>query len=78
MVKFNPCVEIAPGEFYSVKMGDKPVGLNIALGDLDQEERGVGNVYRFHHEDWWSGGAQTRTQLNNFGTLWLMAGRRPK
>ena len=77
-VAFKPCVEIAPGEFYSVKMGDKPVGLNIALGDLDQKERGAGNEYFFHHEDWWSGGAKTRTQLNNFGTLWLMAGPRPK
>lgn len=78
MVKFNPCVEIAPGEFYTVKMGDKPVGLNLALGDLDERERGVGNPYHFHHEDWWSGGAKTRTQLNNFGTLWLMAGPMPK
>ena len=78
MVKFEPCVEIAAGEFYAVKMGDKPVGLNIALGDLDEEARGAGNVYHFHHEDWWSGGAKTRTQLNNFGTLWLMSGRRPK
>lgn len=77
MVKFSPCVEVAKGKFYSVKMGDKPVGLNIALGDLDQKERGAGNPYVFHHEEWWSGGAKTRTQLNNFGTLWLMAGPRP-
>ena len=78
MVKFNPCVEVTVGQFYSVKMGVQAVGLNIALGDLDQQERGVGNVYHFHHEDWWSGGKDTRTQLNNFGTLWLMPGRRPK
>ncbi|MBY0506960.1 MAG: CoA-binding protein [Bryobacteraceae bacterium] len=76
-IQFKPCVEVAPGEFYSVKMGDKAVGLNIALGDLDQKERGAGNPYFFHHEDWWSGGPKTRTQLNNFGTLWLMAGKRP-
>jgi predicted CoA-binding protein len=78
MVKFNPCVEVAPGEFYSPKMGERAVGLNIALGDLDQRERGAGNPYYFHHEDWWSGGAKTRTQLNNFGTLRLMPGRMPK
>ena len=72
MVKFNPCVEVAPGQFYSVKLGEKAVGLNIALGDLDQKERGEGNPYNFHHEDWWSGGANTRTQLDNFGTLRLM------
>jgi SSS family solute:Na+ symporter len=78
MVKFNPCVEIAPGQFYSTSMGRKAVGLNIALGDLDQKERGDGNPYHFHHEDWWSGGAKTRTQLNNFGTLWLMPGPMPR
>ena len=38
-IAFHPCVEIEPGVFYSPTMGDKPVGLNIALGDLDQKER---------------------------------------
>lgn len=77
MVKFNPCVELAPGQFYQTSLGMREVGLNIALGDLDEKERGAGNPFNFHHEDWWSGGAKTRTQLNNFGTLRLQPGRKP-
>ena len=77
-VDFNPCVEIEPGRFYTPKMGDKPVGLNIALGDLDEKERGKGNFGNFHHEDWWAGAKNIRTQLRHFGTLWIMADRPSK
>lgn len=74
-IAFAPCVEVEPGRFWSPSMGDRAVGLNIALGDLDRPEDGEGNFGNFHHEDWWSGGAKTRTNLNNFGTLWLRAKR---
>ena len=40
-IAFNPCLEVEPGLFYSTSLGDKPMGLNIALGDLD--EKGKGN-----------------------------------
>lgn len=72
-ISFDPCVEVEPGRFWSPSLGDRSVGLNIALGDLDEKERGAGNFGNFHHEDWWAGGPQTRTQLNNFGTLRLRA-----
>lgn len=75
-IAFDPCVEVEPGKFWSPAAGDREVGLNIALGDLDTPEAGVGNFGNFHHEDWFSGGRTTRTQLNNFGTLRLHA--RPK
>ena len=39
-IAFNPCLEVEPGVFYSPTMGDKPMGLNIALGDLDEKEKG--------------------------------------
>src|SRR5262249_38273341 len=42
-ISFNPCVETEPGRFYNTEMGNKPVGLNIALGDLDEKEKGEGN-----------------------------------
>ena len=74
-IAMDPCIEVEPGQFWSPKMGDRRVGINIALGDLDSQESGVENVYNFHHEDWFSGGAKTRTQLNNFGVLWLRAKR---
>ncbi|MGH9627241.1 MAG: sodium:solute symporter family transporter, partial [Bryobacteraceae bacterium] len=62
-VSFDPCLEIAPGEFYSTAKGDRAMGLNIALGDLDEKERGAGNFGNFHHEDWLAGAKDVRTQL---------------
>lgn len=75
-VNFNPCLEVEPGRFYSTAMGDRAVGLNIALGDIDEKERGNGNFGHFHHEDWWTGAKNVRTQLRHFGTLWIMTGHR--
>jgi SSS family solute:Na+ symporter len=72
-INFNPCIEIEPGRFYSTDQGNKPVGLNIALGDLDEQEKGQGNFGNFHHEDWFSGAKNVRTQLRHFGTLWMMS-----
>ena len=75
-VNFNPCLEVEPGKFYSTSMGDKPMGLNIALGDLDEESRGSGNFGNFHHEDWFAGAKDVRTQLKHWGTLWMMSKRK--
>ena len=75
-ISLNPCVEVETGKFWSPAMGDRRVGLNIALGDLDEKERGAGNFGNFHHEDWWTGAKNTRTQLRQFGTLWLRAKRK--
>jgi SSS family solute:Na+ symporter len=57
-------------------MGDRAMGLNIALGDLDRKETGAGNFGNFHHEDWWAGAKDVRTQLRQWGTLWIRAGSR--
>jgi SSS family solute:Na+ symporter len=75
-IRFDPCVEIAPGQFYSPALGEVKVGLNIALGDLDTPAKGAGNFGNFHHEQWWAGAPHTRTQKNNFGTLQLMGRQR--
>ena len=75
-VRFNPCVEIAPGTFYSPTLGRRDVGLNLAVGDLDTPEKGKGNFGDFHHEQWWAGAPHTRTRKNNFGTLRLMGDER--
>ena len=75
-VNFDPCLEVEPGKFYSTALGDRAMGLNIALGDLDQQERGKGNFGHFHHEDWWAGAKGVRTQLRHFGTLWMRTGSR--
>jgi SSS family solute:Na+ symporter len=75
-VSFDPCLEVTPGVFYSTSMGDRRMGLNIALGDLDEKERGTGNFGHFHHEDWFAGHKNTRTHLREFGTLWIRAAKR--
>jgi len=77
-VKFNPCLEVEPGKFYSTAMGDRPMGLNIALGDLDEPEKGAGNFANFHHEEWFAGTPRGRTRLREYGTLWIRPGKRPK
>lgn len=77
-VNFDPCLEVEPGKFYSISMGDKPMGLNIALGDLDEKDRVNDNPYHFHHEDWWAGHPGTRTNLKDFGTLWIMSKPHPR
>ena len=71
-IAFNPCLEIAPGQFF--KPGDKEVrmGLNIAVGDLDEKARGEGNFGNFHHEDWFAGEKDKRTEVRQWGTLRLM------
>ena len=70
-IRFDRCFEVAPGRFYNPAEGDATVGLNIAVGDLDQPEDGKGNFGGFHHEQWWAGEPHTRTRKNNFGTLQL-------
>ncbi len=77
-VNFDPCLEIAPGQFYSTAMGDRGVGLNIALGDLDEKARGTGNLGHFHHEDWFAGAKDIRTNLKQFGTLWIRTSKKPR
>ncbi len=76
-VNFDPCLEVAPGRFYSVQMGAVKMGLNIALGDLDEKERGEGNFGNFHHEDWFAGRKTTRTLRKEWGSLWMRPGPRP-
>lgn len=76
-VSFDPCLEVAPGQFYAPRLGDRAMGLNIALGDLDKPETGAGNFGNFHHEDWWAGAKNVRTQLKHWGTLWIRTKPKP-
>jgi len=75
-VSFDPCLEISPGRFYAPEMGERALGLNIAVGDLDEPEKGVGNFGNFHHEDWFAGVKDLRTQLRYWGKLWIKPERR--
>ena len=75
-VNFDPCLEVEPGKFYSPSMGDRAMGLNIAVGDLDTPESGAGNFGGFHHEEWFAGDPKRRTELREWGTLSMHASRR--
>ena len=56
-------------------MGDRAMGLNILIGDLDRDEYRADNPYGFHHENSFAGSNNTRTHLRDFGTLWIRASR---
>lgn len=74
-IRFKPCLEISNGKFYSPVLGEVSVGLNIALADLDQKEKGTGNFGNFYHEQWFSGVPHLRTQKRHWGTLQIMGTR---
>ncbi|MDB6073091.1 MAG: hypothetical protein JWO89_731 [Verrucomicrobiaceae bacterium] len=71
-IAFDPCLEVAPGQFF--KPGGKEVvtGFNIAVGDLDEKAKGAGNFGNFLHEDWFAGEKNKRTNVRQWGTLRLM------
>ena len=77
-VKFDPCLETAPGVFFKPGAEEVKMGLNIAVGDLDEKEKGEGNFGNFHHEDWFAGEKNKRTNLRQWGMLRLMPGKRPE
>ncbi|MBV8707461.1 MAG: hypothetical protein JO028_09745 [Acidobacteriaceae bacterium] len=75
-VSFTPCLEVEPGRYYSFAMGDRDMGINIALGDVDTPEKGAGNFAHFHHEEWLTGDPKRRTELREWGILRLHASQR--
>lgn len=77
-VKFDPCLEIKPGVFFQPGAEEARMGLNIAIGDLDEKAKGAGNFGNFHHEDWWAGERNKRTHLRQWGTLVLMPRHAPQ
>ena len=76
-IRFDPCLELRPGVCYDPSMPDTSVGLNLAVQDLDQMEKGVGAFAHFHHESWWSKRTGRGDSRDNWGTLILMQGQRP-
>jgi SSS family solute:Na+ symporter len=74
-ISFDPCLEISPGAFYTTALGDRRMGVNILIGDLDRDDFAADNPYGFHHENSWAGARNTRTHLRDFGTLIVHAGR---
>lgn len=71
-VSFDPCLEVKPGIFFRPTDKEVRMGLNIAVGDLDEKSKGDGNFGNFHHEDWFAGEKNKRTNLRQWGTLVLI------
>jgi SSS family solute:Na+ symporter len=65
-ISFNPCLEVEPGVFYSTASGDRAMGLNIALGDLDEKEKGRGTSATSTMR---TGGQEQRTSARICGSL---------
>ena len=78
MVRADPCLEVEPDLFWNPELGETEMGLNLAVADLDEKEKGEGNFGNFHHEDWWTGERDKRTWLKQFGTMVLMPGNAPR
>jgi glucose/arabinose dehydrogenase len=76
-VKANPCLEVEPGIFWSPELGEVKMGLNLAVADIDEPERGEGNFGNFHHEHWWTGERDKRTWLKQWGTMIMVPGGKP-
>ncbi len=78
-------IELSPGVFYnSSSMGATPVGLNIAIGDVDWPSSPVINPgYGINHEMWLSGshntsiGYSNHTDISAFSILILEPGPKP-
>jgi glucose/arabinose dehydrogenase len=77
-VKSTPCLEVEPGVFWSPALGEVKMGLNLAIADIDEPERGAGNFGNFHHEQWWTGERDKRTWLKQWGTMILVPGSAPE
>jgi SSS family solute:Na+ symporter len=76
-VRFDPCLEISPGVPFRPQDRETVMGLNIALCDTDTQAAGSGNFGDIHHEDWFAGERETRTQLRQWGILRFMPGKKP-
>jgi solute:Na+ symporter, SSS family len=74
-VRFNPCVEVAPGKFYSPSSGKAEMRIKLVLGDMDRQEDGKGNRYYFHHEQWYGPGGDP-TERRPWGYLHVMGTER--
>lgn len=72
-IAFRPCLEVAAGTFFAPSDKEVVMGLNIAVGDLDEKAKGEGNFGNFHHEDWFAGEKNKRTNVRQWGRLRMMA-----
>jgi SSS family solute:Na+ symporter len=74
-IRFNPCLELTPGRFYSPKTGKSVMRVKIVLGDMDRKQDGSGNPFNFRHEQWYAP-AGVPGEPRGWGYLQLMGRER--
>jgi hypothetical protein len=57
--------------YWSPEMGVVKMGFNIGFQDLDERDRAPQNWGRFHHEIWWAGERDYRTEPRQWGTMYV-------
>lgn len=57
--------------YWSPEMGIVKMGLNIGVQDLDKRDTAPANWGRFHHEPWWAGEKDYRTEPRQWGTMFI-------
>ena len=60
--------------FWSPEQGIVKMGLNIGVQDLDMKSTAPSNWGGFHHEVWWAGEKDTRTEPRQWGTMYIHPG----
>ena len=66
-------LETSPGSKFDpvTETTDVPIGINIAIGDVDNPDVGD-KIYGIHHENWIAGQKTLRTRFQEFAMLWLL------
>jgi len=68
-------VEIAEGVYWSLDQRDTVVGINLSIGDVDEERHSPGRLLR--HETWWAGKRdETEPRNKQWGMLVFTAKRK--
>jgi SSS family solute:Na+ symporter len=52
-IRLSGGIEISEGVYWSMETEDTPIGFNLAIGDVDTQDKSPDNS--LHHETWWAG-----------------------
>jgi SSS family solute:Na+ symporter len=74
-IRGNPCLQIAQGTFWSASAGQKSMGLNIEIEDLDVLAEGSGCWMNFRHIGNWVSG--NKEIMSAWGTLVISPANNP-
>ncbi len=76
-IRLDGGIEITQGGYWLDGMADTPIGFNLAIGDVDTEDKSPDGL--LHHETWWAGKLTPRDRaprLKLWGVLVLTSQRK--